>query len=276
MIESKVQPIANPDAPTAPAPERAIVHAAEVGKRFRLYKRPLDRLIEWGGAGRVKRHESFWAVRGVSLEVRRGETLGLIGVNGAGKSTLLRMLAGITTPTEGTVSIRGRIHALIELQAGFDPSLTGRQNIHHAGRMLGFRSGYIRERESDIIAFAELGPYLDQPMRLYSSGMFARLSFALMVFLEPDALLIDETLAVGDQSFKQRCFEFIERFVGDADRGAMIVSHSMSNIRRLCGRVAWIYHGRIVRIGPTDEIIDAYQKCAGRPEPADIPEPDRS
>lgn len=243
---------------TAGADALPLVRADGVGKRFKLYKRPRDRLIEWAALGRLKRHRDFWAVRGVSLEIRRGEVLGLIGVNGAGKSTLLRALAGVTVPNEGRVEINGRIHALIELRAGFDANLTGRANLRYAGQMLGFDPAYIRDREADIIAFADLGEYLDQPMRLYSSGMFARLSFALMVYLEPDALLIDETLAVGDQAFKNRCFEFIDAFVADEDRGAVLVSHSMAHIRRLCQRVAWVHEGRLRQIGPMEEVIEAY------------------
>jgi lipopolysaccharide transport system ATP-binding protein len=259
--------LTEPAAPTTgPDPEpTAIVSASGIGKRFKLYPRPRDRLLEWASLGRLARHTDFWAVRGASLDIRRGEVIGLIGPNGSGKSTMLRLLAGIMRPTEGSVEIRGKIHPLIELRAGFNPLLTGRENLHFAGRMLGFEPGYVRDREAEIVEFADLGQYLDQPMRVYSSGMFARLSFALMVFLEPDALLIDETLAVGDQSFKQRCFEFIDAFVGDSRHGAMIVSHSMAHIRRLCDRVVWIYEGRIVRIGPTDEVADEYQACAGRP-----------
>ncbi len=237
-----------------------IVSAESLGKRFKLYPRPIDRLIEWGSLGSQKRHTAFWGVRNATIDLQRGETLGVIGANGAGKTTLLRMLAGISTPTEGKVVIRGRIHALIELRAGFEPGITGRQNIRHAGRMLGYDSGYIRDREDDIVNFADIGPYIDQPITTYSSGMFARLSFALMVFLDPDALLIDETLAVGDEAFKERCFVFLDEFVSREDRAALIVSHSIKQIRRLCRRVAWIDRGEIQFVGPADQTIEMYEK----------------
>ncbi len=217
-------------------------------------------MVEWLSLGKAHKHTSFWAVRNATLDLQRGETLGVIGANGAGKTTLLRMLAGISTPTEGKVEIRGRIHALIELRAGFESGLNGRQNVRHAGRMLGYDSGYIRDREEDIIEFAELGPYIDQPISTYSSGMFARLSFALMVFLDPDALLIDETLAVGDEAFKQRCYAFLDEFVSREDRAALIVSHSIMQIRRLCRRVVWIDRGQIRCVGPAEEVIEMYAR----------------
>jgi lipopolysaccharide transport system ATP-binding protein len=251
--------------------DAVLIVARGVGKLFRLYARPSDRLKEWLTFGKPPRHQVYWAVRDVDLDVRRGEVLGLIGANGAGKSTLLRTLSGILRPSEGTVDIRGRVHALIELQAGFNPSLTGRQNLHYAGQMLGFDRGFVRDREADIISFAELGRYLDQPMRLYSSGMFARLSFALMVYLEPDALLIDEVLAVGDAPFKKRCFDYMRAFVQQEHRAAVLVSHSMEHITALCNRSGWVHEGRLVMLGATDEVLKAYRlfNSTGKmPEPA--------
>src|SRR5215831_6592382 len=208
--------------------------------------------------GQRVRSEEFWPLRDVSLEVVPGEVFGIVGPNGAGKSTLLRVIAGIIKPTRGTVDVRGRIAPLIELGAGFDPEMTGRENIFLYGAMLGFSSKRLMSRLSDIVSFSELEEFLDVPLKNYSSGMAARLAFAVATDVDPDILLIDELLSVGDAAFAKKCSERIESF---RERGVsiVIVSHSLRSIMAMCSRAAWLDHGRIRMIGPADEVAEKYE-----------------
>jgi len=210
----------------------------------------------------LKRHraakDEFWPLRDISFEVARGEVFGIIGQNGAGKSTLLRVIAGIVRPTQGYVETRGRIAPLIELGAGFDSEMTGRENIFLYGSMLGFSTKRLMDRMSDIVDFSEMGDFLDVPLKNYSSGMAARLAFAVATDVDPDILLIDELLSVGDAAFAKKCTERIESF---RKRGVsiVIVSHSLRSIITLCSRAAWLDHGRIRMIGPADEVAEKYE-----------------
>lgn len=254
-----------------------LVSARGLGKRFKLYKRPRDRVLEWCSAGAITRHESFWALRGVDLDIAPGECVGIIGRNGSGKSTLLKLMSGALTPTRGTVRTDARVYALLELGTGFNRTLTGRQNIAYAGAMLGLDRGYIRQREDEIVAFADLGGFIDQPVRLYSSGMTSRLAFSLFAFLDPDVLMIDEVLSVGDEGFKARCFELIERRIARG-RSVVYVSHALRTMVRLCDRVLWLEGGRIEDQGAPTEIVNAFvarHRTGPRRERA-APRPDRS
>lgn len=234
------------------------IRATDLRKAYRVYKRPSERLVEWATLGRVRRHESFDALRGVSLEVPRGQCLGVVGRNGCGKSTLLKLLSGVLSPTGGSFDVRGRVFALIELGTGFNPHLTGSQNIDLASGLLGLDQSYVRQRKGQIIDFSELGVFIDRPMRTYSSGMRARLSFALYAFMEPDVLMIDEAFSVGDASFREKSYELIERMVSDESRTVVFVSHSIGAIKRLSQRVLWLEDGRVERVGDPEEITRAY------------------
>jgi lipopolysaccharide transport system ATP-binding protein len=199
----------------------------------------------------------IWALKDVSFEVKKGEILGIIGPNGSGKSTLLKLLAQITEPTQGEIHINGRVTALIELGAGFHPELTGRENIYLNGAILGLSKKEVDVRFEQIVDFAELWDFIDTPVKHYSSGMTVRLGFAVAVSVDPDILLVDEVLAVGDAAFHKRCFERIDAFV-KARKTIIVVSHSLDAIRRLARRAILINHGTIKADGSPDEVITQY------------------
>jgi len=208
------------------------IEIESVTKRFRLYheKAPSlkERVIKFGRLP----HEDFWALRDVSLAVNAGESLGLLGHNGSGKSTLLKCAAGILRPTSGRITVRGRVAALLELGAGFHPDLTGRENVYLNGSILGFTRSDIDRIFDDIVAFAEIGPFIDNQVKHYSSGMFARLAFAVAVNVEPEILLVDEVLAVGDESFQRKCLARIEDFRKEG-RTILLVTHAADLVRRI-------------------------------------------
>jgi lipopolysaccharide transport system ATP-binding protein len=201
--------------------------------------------------------EIVWALRDVSLEVEEGEVVGVIGRNGAGKSTLLKILAGITEPTEGRVGINGRVGSLLEVGTGFHPELTGRENIFLNGAILGMRRREIRRRFDEIVEFAETGAFLDTPVKRYSSGMYVRLAFAVAAHLEPEILIVDEVLAVGDTAFQQKCLGKMGD-VARSGRTVLFVSHNMMLVSALCSTCHWLDGGRVVARGATDDTIQAY------------------
>jgi lipopolysaccharide transport system ATP-binding protein len=231
------------------------VHVERLGKAYRLYARPLDRLREW--VLRRPLHEEFWALRDVELRVEPGEAVGVIGENGAGKSTLLGVLTGTTAPTTGRVAVHGTIAAILELGAGFHPEFTGRHNARMHAAMFGITGADVDARVADVVAFSELGHFIDQPVRTYSAGMYLRLAFALAVGIDPDVLVIDEALAVGDQHFQTKCVDRIAQFRA---RGKTIVfcSHNMYQVKKLCDRALWLRAGRPAALGAVDEVIDGY------------------
>lgn len=216
-----------------------------------------------------KSKESFWALRGVSLEVKRGETLGIVGRNGAGKSTLLRVAAGIITPTKGETITYGTIAPLIELGTGFDGELSGVENIFFNGALLGRPRAYMKRRLAEIVDFAGLGASLDAPLRTYSTGMVARLAFAIATTIDADVVLLDEILAVGDATFRERCTERIGRF---RDNGAtiLLVSHDFEAVTELCERAIWLAEGRICAAGRTSDVIDQYSRSLHPVAPASV------
>jgi lipopolysaccharide transport system ATP-binding protein len=204
--------------------------------------------------------EDFWALKGVSFEVRRGEVVGIIGRNGAGKSTLLKILSRITESTEGRVTLRGRVASLLEVGTGFHPELTGRENIFLNGAILGMTRAEIRKKFDEIVAFAEVEKFLDTPVKRYSSGMYVRLAFAVAAHLESDVLVIDEVLAVGDASFQKKCLGKMQE-VGASGRTVLFVSHNLSAVQRLCTTGVFLDAGRVQTSGPIARVIDAYQRA---------------
>lgn len=206
---------------------------------------------------RLQRHRDFWALRDISFEVKRGETFCIVGENGSGKSTLLQMVAGILQPTSGTVAVGGRVSALLELGAGFNPEFSGRDNVYLNGSILGLTTKQIDGRYKDIERFAEIGPFINQPVKTYSSGMVVRLAFAVAINVDPEILLVDEALAVGDIYFRQRCMRKVHEL---RSRGITIlfVSHAVSDVKAIGDRAMWLDHGRMLEIGEPDRVVSKY------------------
>ena len=210
-----------------------------------------------GGVTTVTHHEEIWALRDVSLEVQEGEVLGVIGRNGAGKSTLLKILTRITTPTSGRAEIRGRVGSLLEVGTGFHPELTGRENVFLNGSVLGMKQREIQAKFSEIVEFAGVEQFIDTPVKRYSSGMSVRLAFAVAAHLEPEILLVDEVLAVGDAEFQRRCLGRMED-LSQSGRTVLFVSHQMQAVAQLCDRAIWLEKGEIVRDGPSADVVAEY------------------
>jgi len=228
-----------------------------VGKAYRQYDAPRDRLFEWVSMGSIKRHRSRWALRDITLDVEPGQSVGVIGANGAGKSTLLKVITGTTRPTTGSLSVDGRVAALLELGIGFHPDVTGRDNVLIAGQLLGFSSAEIASRMDAIEAFAEIGAYLDLPIRTYSSGMHVRLAFSVATAIRPDILIVDEALAVGDAYFQHKSFARIREFKA-AGTTLLFVSHSAAVVKSICDRAVLLDGGLLVRDGSPDQVFDYY------------------
>src|ERR1700704_4594026 len=228
-----------------------------VSKSYAIYDAPGDRLKELLSLNRLKRHKDFWALHEATFEVRRGETFCIVGENGSGKSTLLQMVAGILHPTAGTVQVNGRVSALLELGAGFNPEFSGRDNVYLKGAILGLTKRHVDGRYKDIETFAEIGPFINQPVKTYSSGMVVRLAFAVAIHVDPDILLVDEALAVGDLYFRQRCMRKVHELRA---RGITIlfVSHAIADVKALGDRALWLERGRVVELGETDSVASKY------------------
>ncbi|MGE5646272.1 MAG: ABC transporter ATP-binding protein [Acidobacteriota bacterium] len=234
-----------------------IIELNGVSKSYRIYDHPRDRLKELATLNRRRFHKEYWALRDISLSIRRGETFCVIGENGSGKSTLLQLIAGILEPTAGELRVRGRVTALLELGSGFNPEFTGRENVHLNGAILGFSPGEIARKLGDIFAFAGIGSFVDQPVRTYSTGMAVRLAFAVAVHLDPDILIVDEALAVGDIHFRQRCMRKIHELRA---RGVTIVyvTHDISDVKALGHRTLWLDRGSMAELGDSAAVAQNY------------------
>jgi len=237
-----------------------IVRLEDVGKTFRRFEQKpfLLRNILLRLTGRAHRPKEFWPLRHVSFEIHRGETIGVVGQNGSGKSTLLRLIAGAAYPTEGHVAVRGRIAPLLQLGAGFQPDMTGRECIQINATALGLSSAEIAARFDAIVAFAELPDFIDTPTRYYSSGMLARLGFSVAVHTDPDLMLVDEVLAVGDHAFQTKCMARIDG-LQRAGTTIVFVSHDAEQVRRICERVLWLKDGRLLRDGDPTSVLAEYE-----------------
>ena len=231
-------------------------------KNFKLfYDKPStlkERLVFWN----KKKAESRTVLKNINLEIKKGETVALIGVNGSGKSTLLKLMTKIIYPTKGKITTYGKLTSLLELGAGFHPDFTGRENIYFNASIFGLTRKEIERRIDDIIEFAELGDFIDSPVRTYSSGMYMRLAFSVAINVDAEVLLIDEILAVGDQHFQDKCFAKL-RELKKSDKTIVIVSHALSSIKDLCTRAIWINNGEVKLDGKTKDVIDEYLKVCG-------------
>ncbi|MCI9149316.1 MAG: ABC transporter ATP-binding protein [Lachnospiraceae bacterium] len=236
-----------------------------VSKLYKLYDKPMDRLKESLGFSKKKRYKEHYALSNVSFDVKKGETVGIIGTNGAGKSTILKIITGVLNPTSGNVQINGRISALLELGAGFNMEYTGIENIYLNGTMIGFSREEISQKLDDILAFADIGDFVNQPVKTYSSGMFVRLAFAVAINIEPEILIVDEALSVGDVFFQAKCFHKFEEFK-DMGKTILFVSHDMSSIQRYCDRVILLNKGRKAAEDDSKTVIDLYKKLLVSPE----------
>lgn len=233
------------------------ISARNLTKAYRLFGRPADRLKQFFSLGLKRYHGEFTALNDVSFDIQKGETVGIMGRNGSGKSTLLQLICGILKPTEGVVQVNGRVSALLELGAGFNPEFTGRENVYFQGALMGFDKSQMDQRFDDIAAFAEIGEFIDQPVRTYSSGMFVRLAFAVQAFSDPDILIIDEALSVGDFFFQQKCLNRIQELC-DNGTTLLFVSHDTSTIRDLCRRTIYLKEGRLSFDGETTHAMRQY------------------
>ena len=246
-----------------------VVQIKDVSKRFRVYHERNTTLKQSLVARRRGRFEEFWAVRDVSVDIAEGESLGIIGENGSGKSTLLKCVAGILVQDKGTISVRGRLASLLEVGAGFHPDFTGRENVFLNGAILGLPRRYIKSIMDTIVEFAELEQFIDNPVKTYSSGMYTRLGFAIAVNLDPDILVVDEVLAVGDEAFQRRCIERINLMRAEG-RTLVFVSHALESVRAVCDRCVWMDHGEARQIGGVDAVIGAYLAEVNRREEAEL------
>jgi ABC-type polysaccharide/polyol phosphate transport system ATPase subunit len=232
-----------------------------VSKRFRLYHERNQSLKAAFMRGRRAKFDEFWALRDVSLSVPAGKTYGLIGHNGSGKSTLLKCMAGILVPDAGALRTRGKISALLELGAGFHPELSGRDNVYLNGSILGMSKKQIDAQFDEIVDFAGLETFIDTPVKNYSSGMYVRLGFSVAINVDPEVLMVDEVLAVGDESFQRKCMDKFKQFREDG-RTVVIVSHALGTMRTMCDEVAWLDHGRVLGVGRPGELVDKYTEAS--------------
>lgn len=240
-----------------------VISLKNVSKCYKRYTQPIDRLREILLPGRT-RAEEFWALQNINLEIAKGQTIGIIGRNGSGKSTLLQIIVNTLMPTTGEVHVNGRVAALLELGSGFNPEFTGRQNVFFNGKLLGLSNKQIAEKFDEITTFAAIGSFIDQPVKTYSSGMFVRLAFAVATIIEPDILIVDEALAVGDEAFQRKCFARIQSI---QERGGTVlfVSHSASSIVELCNFAILIDHGEVLLAGSPKFVVSKYQKLIYAP-----------
>ncbi len=234
------------------------IHIQDLNVRYKeLSNYSIKRMLLKGGRQKDK---SFHALKDIDLDVKKGEILGIIGKNGSGKSTLLNTVGGIFAPDSGVIDLFGQSVSLLSIGVGFQKNMSGRENIILSGLLLGFEEAVVREKMDEIIEFSELGSFIDKPVRTYSKGMYSKLAFSITAFLETDIILIDEVLSVGDEHFKKKSFQKMKELISDENRTVLIVSHSISTLRKLCTKMLWLHDGRIKMLGDTDEVLTAYEE----------------
>ncbi|WP_252254644.1 ABC transporter ATP-binding protein [Clostridium sp. ZBS12] len=234
------------------------IEIENLSKLYKLYDKPLDRMKEALSISKKKYSREHYALKNISFEVKRGETLGILGTNGSGKSTLLKIITGVLTPSSGTVQVNGKISALLELGAGFNPEYTGLENIYLNGTMMGYTREQMEQRLGSIIEFADIGEFINQPVKTYSSGMFARLAFAVAINVEPEILIVDEALSVGDVRFQTKCINKMKELKENGTT-ILFVSHATEQVKRFCTKAIWINKGEIIDSGESSEIVDKYE-----------------
>jgi ABC-type polysaccharide/polyol phosphate transport system ATPase subunit len=245
--------------------EENAIKAENLSKIYKLYNSPVDRLKESLHPFRRQYHHDFYALNDVSFEIKKGESVGIIGKNGSGKSTLLKILTGVLSPSSGTVHVNGKISALLELGAGFNPDLTGIENIYFNGMLMGYTREEMVERLDDILSFADIGKFAYQPVRTYSSGMFVRLAFAVAVNVDPEILIVDEALAVGDTFFQRKCFIKMENILSKLDTTLLLVSHDENATIKLCNTAMLLSDGNLVAFDKPKDIYRKYVKLHVQP-----------
>jgi len=237
----------------------SVISVKDVKIRYRCFKK-VSLLKTIFAPKKFSKTEYFEAVKGVSFEVEKGQILGIVGKNGSGKSTLLRAIAGIFSPDEGTIDLHGHSISLLSIGVGFQNKLSGRENIYLSGLLLGFDKEQVDEKIDEIIEFAELGDFIDRPVKTYSSGMYSKLAFSITAILETEIMLIDEVLSVGDAKFKKKSYEKMKQLIMNKDRTVLIVSHSSDTLKRLCDNILWLHDGEVKALGTTDEVLPQYEK----------------
>ena len=241
--------------------ERTVINVENVKMKFNLSREKTDNLKEYviKFIKRELHYDPFWALKGVSFQVEKGDKFGIVGLNGAGKSTLLKIISGVMKPTEGKISVKGSMVPLLEMGAGFDPDYTGRENIFLKGALLGYNRRFLEEKFDEIVEFSELEDFIDVPLKNYSSGMKARLAFSIATMVEPEILIIDEVLSVGDAKFQEKSREKMNSLL-DEDATVLFVSHSTQQVRNICNRAIWLEKGELITQGDVNEVCDAYEE----------------
>ncbi len=251
--------------------EKTVIQVSHLTKIYKLYDRPVDRLKESLGFSKKQLSHDHYALKDVSFEVKEGECVGIIGVNGSGKSTILKIITGVLAPTDGYIGVNGRISALLELGAGFNMEFTGLENVYLNGTMIGFSKEEIDRRLPDILSFADIGEFIHQPAKTYSSGMFIRLAFAVAINIDPEILIVDEALSVGDVFFQAKCFHKFEEFKKNK-KTILLVSHDLSSIAKYCDRVILLHQGELLCEGAPKQMVDTYKQLLVRQAPVNLPD----
>lgn len=246
--------------------EKKVIEIKNLSKMYKLYEKPKDRLIESLGLSRKKRYQEHYALHDVNFDIHEGECVGIIGTNGSGKSTILKIITGVLNPTEGEVKVNGRISALLELGAGFNMEYSGLENVYLNGTMIGFSEEEIDARLDDILSFADIGDFIHQPVKMYSSGMFVRLAFAVAINIDPEILIVDEALSVGDVFFQAKCYHKFEEFKKQG-KTILFVSHDLGSISKYCDRVILLNKGHLMDQGKPKAMVDLYKQLLVKQDP---------
>lgn len=237
--------------------DKGTIEVRDLSKVYHLYNKPSDRIRETFSIRKKKYSKEHYALKNINLKINKGESIGIVGTNGSGKSTLLKLVTGVVTPTTGTIKTDGKIAALLELGAGFNPEYTGIENIYLNGTMMGYTEEEMKKRVPDIIEFADIGEFINQPVKSYSSGMFARLAFAVSINVEPDILIVDEALSVGDTRFQVKCIDKM-RELQESGTTILFVTHAIEQIKRFCTIAIWIKNGELIEDGEASQVVDLY------------------